>query len=188
MTNETQNTELTTPETLPEGYELMPVEISDATLDDLSEMAKRITTMAKLVEGGIEIDGTTYGDITGRITGVKIYLISFPGEGQPPEIIGNVIDDDDIPEGFSRRADVTIQCGSQLVQLKLPPYSTNYILPKYVTALADEGLRPEDVVTRVTSERKRGKNMQWNAAKFATVKVLNPSDKQTCKTENDIPL
>ena len=46
----------------------------------------------------------------------------------------------------------------------------------------------EDVVTRVTSERKRGKNMQWNAAKFATVKVLNPSDKQTCKTENDIPL
>jgi hypothetical protein len=172
---------------LPEDFALVPVKISDHTLGDLKTMARNASTYAKMIDGGFDVDGNFTNNLIGRIVGLQVYLIHFPGDGQKPETLSNTPNDADIPDGFKRRADVTLQVGSQLVRLRLPHYSATNILPKYVQGLADEGLRPEDGVTSITSERRKIKDRNWNAAKFRWVKTLHPSDKQTVKTQDDIP-
>lgn len=157
---------------LPEEYDLVEVSVSNDTINELQEIAQNRVTIAKVVDGGFEIDKNFFSNLKGRIVNIHLHLIKFNDENEPT-ILPNTTDDNQIPEGFSRRANVDLQVGSQVVRLRCPPYTTNWMLSRYVTALKDEGLNPSEVITKAYVVERKAKSMKWNAIAFDKFQIVD---------------
>ena len=108
---------------------------------------------------------------------VNAYLIKF--ESGTPTKIPNVVNDLEIPKGYERRCDVKfLTSGGEVLGISLPPSSTKFYLSPYLKYLKNRNLRPEDVLTRVTSKQASNKHGTWPVAVFelADPKAEPPKD------------
>jgi hypothetical protein len=143
--------------------------IPDNRIDEVIDLSANQAMFAKVVEGGFRIlnQDKFIKAFVGKIVDVAPYLIKF--ENGIPEKKPNVQDDLQIPPGFERRCDVRILCGDQLIGLSLPKSSTKYYLSPYLKFLKNKGLRPEGVLTKVTSKMVSNAQGTWAVACFELV-------------------
>nr|BDD45664.1 hypothetical protein 12 [Desulfobacterales bacterium] len=156
------------------GRSNLPAMIPNDKLDEVIDLSGDQTSWVKPVEGGFKLvkEDKYVKTLTGRIVDVTLYLMKFEDSG--PTKMPHVKDDLQIPEGFERRCDVKLDVGGQLIGLSLAPSSAKYHLSPYLKFLRNQGLRPEDVVTTVTSRRASNDKGSWSVACFEAV-----SDPQT---------
>ena len=130
--------------------------IPDESIDSVIEMSDDIAIWAKLVRGGFEFasqGGKIVPELVGRMVSITPYLINFDEGDRQPAKLPHVTSDLEIPEGYSRRCDIKILTGGQVVGLSLAPSSMKFQLSPYLKYLKNQGLRPEDVITRITSKQ-----------------------------------
>jgi hypothetical protein len=136
------------------GEELKPPTIPDRNIDAMIDLSDDIALWVKLVPGGFQFanQDKIIPELVGKIVSVVPYLINFDAGDRIPAKLPHVKSDLEIPEGYSRRCDVKILTGGQVVGISLAPSSMKFQLSPYLKYLKNQGLRPEDVVTRMTSK------------------------------------
>lgn len=179
MSNEERNL-TTTEQNLPA--------IADENIDAVIEMSDDATTWAKLVDGGFEFanQGKIVPEFVGRLVAVTPYLINFDAGDRLPAKKPHVKDDIDIPEGYSRRCDVKVDVGQALVGISLAPSSMKFQLSPYLKYLKNQGLRPEEVMTRVTSKRVSNQMGTFNVAVFELVDESAPAATKEAPSETPV--
>jgi hypothetical protein len=159
------NDEIITQENEVEKYELT---IPDENLDQCIRLADDVTIWAKLDKGGngivIESQGKILPELKGKILSIQPYLVKF-NEGVP-EKIPHVENDLKIPKDFERRCDVKMNCGGTLIGLSLSKSSFKFQLSPYVKYLRKQGLRPEQVTTRIRTRMASNHLGSWPIAVF----------------------
>jgi hypothetical protein len=146
--------------------------IADENIDSVISLSDDTTTWARLVDGGFELTahGKTVPELVGQLVAVTPYLINFDAGDRVPAKKPHVENDIDIPEGYSRRCDIKLEIGSQaLVGLSLAPSSMKHHLSPYLKYLRNQGLRPDEVITRITSKRASNQMGTFNVAVFELV-------------------
>jgi hypothetical protein len=143
--------------------------ISTDKLDAVIDLSDDQTSWLKIIEGGFKVinqDKFVKG-FTGRIVSVEPHLMKF--ENNTPHKLPHVADDLDIPEGYERRCDVKLLMDDQLIGLSLAPSSMKYYLSPYLKFLRNKDLRPEEVLTKVTSKQASNDKGTWSVAAFELV-------------------
>jgi hypothetical protein len=129
--------------------------IPDESIDSVIEMSDDIAIWCKPVRGGFQFanQDKIVPELVGKLVSITPYLINFDEGDRQPAKLPHVKSDLEIPEGYSRRCDIKIQAGGQVVGISLAPSSMKFQLSPYLKYLRNQGLRPEDVVTRLTSKQ-----------------------------------
>ncbi len=159
--------------------------VSDESIDSVIELSEDIAIWCKLVRGGFQFTNQDkiIEELAGKIVSIIPYLINFDEGDRQPAKLPHVKSDLEIPEGYSRRCDVKILSGDQVVGISLAPSSMKFQLSPYLKYLRNQRLRPEDVITRVTS-----KQVSNNMGTFQ-VAVFEPVDraKKPPETPEEMP-
>lgn len=132
-----------------------PPSIPDENIDAVIEMSEDITIWTKLVPGGFQFTNQDkmVPEIVGRVVSIVSLLVNFDEGDRQPAKLPHVKSDLEIPPGYSRRCEVKIQSGGQVVGISLAPSSMKFQLSPYLKYLKNQGLRPEEVTTRITSKQ-----------------------------------
>ena len=148
--------------------------IPDDKLSAVIQLSDDRTNWVKIVEGGFKLLGQDkfVKQLVGKIVDVTPYLIKF--ESGVPTKIPNVTDDLEIPEGYERRCDVKLLVDDELFGLSLPPSSIRFYLSPYLKFLRNKNLRPENVLTRVTSKMASNSMGTWPVSVFELADTPSP--------------
>ena len=160
--------------------------IPEDKLDAVIDLSDDQTSWVKVIEGGFKVinQDRFVKSFTGRIIDVTPYLMKF--ENGVPSKIPHVADDLDIPEGYERRCDVKLLADDSVIGMSLAPSSTKFSLSPYLKFLRNKGIRPEEVVTKVTSKQASNDKGTWAVAAF---ELVGSSDKAPpeSQTERRVP-
>ena len=152
--------------------------IPDEKIDQVISLSDDQTIWVKLIEGGFKIvsQDKFVKFLEGKTVDVNPYLIKF--ENGTPTKLPNATNDLEIPEGYERRCDLKLLIGEEVFGISLPPSSAKFYLSPYLKYLKNRNLRPEDVLTRVTSKQASNKHGTWPVAVFelADPKAEPPKD------------
>jgi hypothetical protein len=178
MKNEERNL-TAAPETVPA--------IPDENLEAVIDMSDDLAVWSKLVPGGLQFPSQDkiIPEVTGRLIQVTPYLINFDLGDRLPAKKPHVRDDIEIPEGYSRRCDIKLDAGGQVIGLSLAPSSMKFQLSPYLKYLKNQGLRPEDVVTRVTSKQVSNNMGTFQVAVFEMVDGKEKPSETPIESSND---
>ncbi len=129
--------------------------IRDEGIDQVIKLSNDVAIWATLVPGGFQFKSQDkfVSEITGRLIQITPYLISFDSDDRLPAKKPHVESDVEIPEGYKRRCDIKLLASGQVVGISLARSSMKYQLGPYVKYLDNKGLRPDEVLTRVTSKQ-----------------------------------
>jgi len=157
-----------------------PPAIPDENIKSIIDLSDDIAIWCKLVPGGFQFanQGKIVEELVGQVVSINPYLINFDAGDRLPAKKPHVKEDTQIPEGYSRRCDIKIITGGQVVGISLAPSSMKFQLSPYLKYLKNQGLRPEDVITRITSKQVSNNMGTFQVAVFETVdeKRKEPSD------------
>ena len=81
-------------------------------------------------------------------------------------LLPHVKNENEIPKGFERRCDIKIDSGGTLVGLSLSKSSFKFQLCPYLKHLNNQGLRPEEVTTRIRTQMRSNNLGSWSIAVF----------------------
>jgi hypothetical protein len=143
--------------------------IPEDKLNAVIDLSDDQTLWTKVIEGGFKVinqDKFVKG-FTGRIVDVTPYLMKF--ENGVPHKLPHVADDLEVPEGYERRCDLKLLVDDQLIGLSLAPSSTKFYLSPYLKFLRNKGLRPEQVLTKVSSKQASNDKGTWSVAAFELI-------------------
>lgn len=163
-----------------ESRDLVTIDISEDTIEEIIAIGNDVAIWAKVVDGGFSANDKTVPEIIGNICGISPYLVKW--EGKQPHKIPHVVDDSEIPEGYERRVDLKILIDGQIVGVSLSKSSFIFQLSPYIRHLKNNGLRPEDVVTRLRTKQVSNLQFSFNivifemlgSTKNATAKKVGP--------------
>ena len=132
-----------------------PPAIPDENVKAVIDMSDDVAIWGKLVPGGIQFPNQDkiVPEIIGQLVQITPYLINFVAGDRLPAKKPHVKDDIEIPEGYSRRCDIKLNAGGQVIGLSLAPSSMKFQLSPYLKHLQNQGLRPDKVLTRITSRQ-----------------------------------
>lgn len=135
-------------------------------LDQIISLSDDQTLWIKVIEGGFKIvsQDKFVKSLLGKIVDATPYLIKF--ESGTPTKIPNVTNELEIPEGYERRCDVKLLIEDEVFGISLPPSSTKFYLSPYLKYLKNKNMRPENVLTRVTSKQASNQFGTWPVAVF----------------------
>jgi hypothetical protein len=157
-----------------------PPSIPPDNVKAVIEMSDDLAMWCKLVRGGFQFanQDKIVEELVGQLVSIQPYLINFDAGHRVPAKLPHVKSDLEIPEGYSRRCNVKIVAGGQVVGISLAPSSMKFQLSPYLKYLKNQGLRPEDVVTRITSKQVSNNMGTFQVAVFETAddKRKEPSD------------
>jgi len=161
----------TRPETTPS--------IPEDVVQDIIELSDDTCLWTRIKTGGFQFPNQNeiVPELVGRIVAMDRYLVNFPGPGQAPIKKPWVKSDVDIPEGFSKRVDIKMNIDGQFIGLSLAHSSAKYQLSPYITYLTNQGRRPEDVITRVTTRQASNNLGTWDVAVFSLVDEVGEKEK-----------
>jgi len=146
------------------GGDIVTVSISDETIEQIISMGDDVAMWAKMVDNGFSINDKTFSKIEGVIIDIKPYLVKW--DNNKPYKIPNVANDEEIPADYERRVDLKILINGQIVGISLPKSSFKNRLSPYLRHLKNNGLRPEEVVTRLRSSKVSNVHGTFNVAAF----------------------
>jgi hypothetical protein len=167
-----------------------PPTIPDENIDAMIDLSDDIALWVKLVPGGFQFANhdKIVPELVGKIVSVVPYLINFEAGDRIPAKLPHVKSDLEIPEGYSRRCDVKILTGGQIVGISLAPSSMKFQLSPYLKYLRNQGLRPEDVVTRITSKQVSNNMGTFQVVVFVVVNETGkPVDTPPKRTPSETP-
>jgi hypothetical protein len=124
---------------------IVVIDITDNVIDVILEIGGQDAIWAKPTETGFSANDKIIEEIIGRIVKMKIYGVKWTDK-QPHKIPINP--GEDLPEGYEPRCDLFVDVGGQVIAISLSKSSLKYHLSPYVRNLKNNGLRPEDVLTR----------------------------------------
>jgi hypothetical protein len=158
-----------------------PPSIPDSNLNAVIELSDDAAIWCKLADSGFTViaQGKLIPEIVGRLVSVQPYLINFDAGDRLPAKKPHVKSDTEIPEGYSRRCDIKVEAGGSILGISLAPSSMKFQLSPYLKFLKNSGLRPEQVVTRLTSKRVSNNQGTFNVCVFELVdgtKKVRPSE------------
>jgi len=162
----------------------IPPTIPDESIGHVIELSEDIAIWCKPIPGGFQFTNQdkTIPEIIGYMVGIVPYLINFDSGDRAPAKLPHVASDLEIPEGYSRRCDVKIKTADQIIGLSLAPSSVKYQLSPYLKYLRNQGLRPEQVPTRLTSRTVSNNMGSFQVVVFEVAesrKEITPSTKKT---------
>ena len=165
--------------------------IPDQTIEDVIALADDTCQWCKLVTGGFKFinQDKIAPEIIGRMMSIKPYLIDFDQGDRLPAKKPHVKDDIQIPEGYFRRCDVKLSADGQLLGLSLAPSSMKWQLSPYLKYLKNQGLRPDEVITRIRSKQASNIQGTFNVAVFeiADAEREEPSETPSDDKSFDFP-
>ena len=167
-----------------------PPTIPDENVKAVIEMSDDLAIWCKLVRGGFQFanQDKIVEELVGQIVSIQPYLINFDAGDRIPAKLPHVKSDLEIPEGYSRRCDIKIITGGQLVGISLAPSSMKHQLSPYLKYLKNQGLRPEDVVTRITIKEVSNSMGTFSVAVFEMVGGKEkPSETPIESSDDDTP-
>ena len=99
-------------------------------------------------------------EMCGRIIRIILYGVKW-SDKKPDKIPFDP--GKDLPEGYEPRCDLFIEVGKQVIGISLSKTSLKYHFSPYVRNLKNNGLRPEDVISRlrVKQATKRVAFLMW---------------------------
>jgi hypothetical protein len=156
--------------------ETRPV-IPDENVEAVIDLSDDVAIWCKLVPGGFQFanQDKIVPELVGRVVSITPYLINFDAGDRVPAKLPHVKSDLEIPEGYSRRCDIKIVNGGQVVGISLAPSSTKFQLSPYLKYLKNQGLRPEDVTTKINSKQVSNNMGTFQVAVFE----MTNSEKET---------
>ena len=180
-------------------HELMPKEtnivrkeetsptIPDQVYEDLIAISDDSRLWARLTDGGFKFPAQdkVVPELVGRIKVINLYTAKFPEGGGAPQKRPWVKDESQLEPGWKQRADVKIHVNGQLIGLSLAPSSVKHQLSPYTRYLTNQGLRMEDVVTRITSRQVSNQMGSYNVAVFETTDTK--SGKKPSENRKGVP-
>jgi hypothetical protein len=147
--------------------------IAEDVIDDIIEMSDDTAMWGRLTQDGIHFasQDKTVPYIVGPITGLDRYLVMFPGPGQKPVKKPWTKNDAEIPEDFSRRVDVRIYSNQfqQYIGVSLSESSAKFQLSPYLKYLHNQGIRPEEAITKISTRQASNDKGTWSVAIFELV-------------------
>jgi len=156
-------------ETSVTNYEDLSLSIPDENLQDVLNISDDLAVWAKLDRGGngfyFPSQDKTVTELTGVVKSLSPYLVRF--EDNIPHKLPHEPDDLKIPDGYERRCDIKIDVDGMIVGLSLSPSSFKHQLSPYVRHLANRGLRPEQVTTRIKTKTASNSMGSWAIAVFS---------------------
>jgi hypothetical protein len=145
--------------------------IPNINLNQCEGLADDITLWAKFDKAAagivIESQGKTLPNLRGRLVFIEPYLGKWT-DGVL-EKLPHVENKNEIPKGFERRCDIKIDSGGTLVGLSLAKSSFEFQLCPYLKHLKNQGLRPEEVTTRIRTRMASNSQGKWPIAVFDIV-------------------
>jgi hypothetical protein len=167
------------------------ITIPDQTIEDMIALADDTCQWCKLTDGGFKFvnQDKIVPEIVGRMMSIQLYLINFEAGDRLPAKKPHVRNDTEIPEGYSRRCDIKLDVDGQLIGLSLAPSSIKFQLSPYLKYLKNQGLRPDQVITRVRSKQASNALGTFNVAVFeiADAERKEPSETTSDETSFDYP-
>jgi hypothetical protein len=162
-----------------EGKNLKPIKettpmIKEEDINAVIRLSDNTCIWCKLVDGGFKFDNQDkiIPELVGRIVEVTPYLIDFDSGDRPPPRLPHVESDLEIPQGYARRTDIKIEIansGGNVIGLSLALSSAKYQLSPYFRHLKNRGLKPDEVVTRITSRQASNPSGTFSVAVFELV-------------------
>jgi hypothetical protein len=144
--------------------------ISDEILDELIETAKDVTLWVKPRGNSFVLDDASLPNIVGNLVAIKPYLVKWTDN--VPDKIEYAVNELDWPEGYEPRCDIVIQTeGGDKIGVSLAKTSFKKFLCPYIKMLSDQGLKPEQVRTQLTTWEAKS-----NLGSFNLVKATMVSD------------
>jgi hypothetical protein len=179
---DSENQDVLRPE---EVKDIVTVSIPDEKIEEILQTGGGSDVLwVKFNTSGFVLNDRTLPELQGVLFHIYPHLIRF--EGKTPRKEPNVIRDEDIPEGFERRCDIKIQLRECKVGLSLPKTSF-YQLKPYVKHLKNQGLRPEQVVTRLRTRPQTNQHGTFAIIVFELLKIINNPDDHPSDGSLDTP-
>ena len=170
--------------------ESKPPSVSKQVVDEIIELSEDVCMSVTVEKDGFRFKNQDklVPELVGRIRSIVNYIAYFPGGGQAPIKKPWVKYDVDIPEDFKRRADVIMGINGQLVSIRLSPTSIKYQLGPYLKHLRNQGLEPEDVITRCTTRTASNELGSWAVVVFEVADEKRvPSEPPSKQKDFDFP-
>jgi hypothetical protein len=164
--------------------------IPDESIDSVIEMSDDIAIWCKPVRGGFQFanQDKIVPELVGKLVSITPYLINFDEGDRQPAKLPHVKTDVEIPEGYSRRCDIKILAGGQVIGISLAPSSMKFQLSPYLKYLKNQGLRPEQVTTRITSKQVSNQMGTFQVTVFEMTNGERKTPSETpIKSSNDDP-
>ncbi len=156
------------PATIPQN-ETVELSIPQEKIDLISALAELDKKWIKLTEGGFVLakDEKFLPELVGVIRQMRPYYVRWSTDNKTPEKIE--YSGQPAPEGFDLRCDLTLEIDGALYGLSLAKSSTKHHLAAYTNALKKNGLKPDQVVTRIRSKSITTSNGKFSIAIFEPV-------------------
>jgi hypothetical protein len=166
-----------------------PPAIPDENINSVIDLSDDIAIWAKLVRGGFQFanQDKIVPELVGKIISITPYLINFDEGDRQPAKRPHVKSDLEIPEGYSRRCDIKILTGGQVVGISLAPSSMKFQLSLYLKYLKNQGLKTEEVTTRITSKQASNSLGTFQVAVFEMVGTKEKPSETPIESSNDDP-
>jgi hypothetical protein len=159
-----------------EGITLRPIKettpmIKEEDINAVIRLSDNTCIWSKLVDGGFKFDNQDkiIPELVGRLVEITPYLINFDSAERPPPKLPHVESDLEIPPGYHRRTDIKMEIansGGNVIGLSLPLSSAKFQLSPYLRHLKNQGLKPHEVVTRITSRQASNPSGTFSVAVF----------------------
>ena len=164
--------------------------VSKQVVDEIIELSEDVCMYVTVEKDGFRFKNQEkmVPELVGPIRAIDCYLAYFPGGSQAPIKKPWLKNDVDIPEGFERRADVKMGINGQPVCIPLSPSSIKYQLGPYLKHLRNQGLEPEDVITRCTTRTASNELGSWAVVVFEIADEQRvPSEPPSKQKDFDFP-
>ena len=148
------------------------VDIPDDVIEAVAAIGDQVALWVKIVETGFLLNDKVIPEISGRIINMNLHYVKWTDK-KPHKIPFDL--GKELPEGYESRLDLFVEVDGQVVGISLPKSSLKYHLSPYVRNLKNNGLRPEDVISRLRVKQVTNKYGSFNVVIFnAVVKVAEP--------------
>ena len=148
------------------------VDIPDDVIEAVAAIGDQVALWVKIVETGFLLNDKVIPEISGRIINMNLHYVKWTDK-KPHKIPFDL--GKELPEGYESRLDLFVEVDGQVVGISLPKSSLKYHLSPYVRNLKNNGLRPEDVISRLRVKQVTNKYGSFNVVIFDAVdKVPEP--------------
>jgi hypothetical protein len=149
------------------------VSIPDDLIEAVAAICGQDALWVKIVETGFLLNDKVIPEISGQIIGINLYGVRWTDK-QPHKITYNP--GKDLPEGYGLRCDLFVKVHGQVIGISMSKSSLKYQFSPYVRNLKNNGLRPEDLITRLRIKQATNKFGSFNVVIFDAVgKVSEPT-------------
>jgi len=152
---------------------VVKIDIDPATLKKVTDYGKDAPLYARVTEKGFMCEDRFFSQLEGRF--VDIYLVGVQWDGKELHRVPYP-DDGALPDGFNPRARVKMLINGQAVVVTVSKWSWRFRLSKYVSYLDKSGLKPSEVITRISVTRENNRYGSFNALRFEVVARVVKSD------------